>query len=77
MLGGDNGDSFSSNEQVIRDFSNRNSYCTMFSNDESIGCNGSYGMQMFTYRNGKVSAAYFFAEECNIESDSTSKCLNN
>ena len=37
MQGGDNGESFSSNSQVIREFNQHNSYCT-FDNSEGISC---------------------------------------
>ena len=73
-LEGGNEDSFSSNEQVIRDFNHYNSYCTFFTSDERFGCSGSYGMTMLAYMNGKISAYYIFGMGCDVESDSTSSC---
>ena len=75
-LEGGNEDSFSSNEQVIRDFNHYNSYCTFLTNAEKFGCSGSYGMEMFAYMNGKISAYYFYGVGCNVERDSTSSCEN-
>ena len=74
MQGGDNGNSFSSNEQVIRDFNYHNSYCTMSVGNDSVGCSGSYGMEMHTYMDGRISAYYIFGIGCNVGSNSTSSC---
>ena len=76
LKGGDNGDSFSSNEQVIRNFNQYNSYCTFSNGTDFFGCSGSYGMDMYAYMNGKIRAYYLFSIGCNVESDSTSSCWN-
>ena len=77
MQGGDNGNSFSLNEQVIRNFNHHNSSCVMNVRDNVVGCFGSYGMEMNAYKNGKISAYYIFGVGCDIESDSTSSCWSN
>ena len=74
MKGGDNGDSYSSNSQIIKDYNSRHSYCTLDSNSEEIYCNGSYGMKHFASSYGKVSSNYIFGVGCNIESDGSSSC---
>lgn len=76
MQGGDNGNSFSLNEQVIRDFNHYNSYCSISVRDGEFGCSGSYGMEMFAHMNGKISAYYIFGMGCDVASDSTSSCWN-
>ena len=74
MQGGDNGNSFSSNEQVIRDFNHHNSYCVISDRDNEFSCSGSYGMEMSANMNGKISAYYIFGMGCDVESNSTSSC---
>ena len=73
MQGGDK-DSFSLNEQVIRNFNQYNSYCSLISNDDRFGCVGSYGMEMYAYKNGKTTSYYRYGAGCVVESDSTSSC---
>ena len=74
MQGGDNGNSFSSNEQIIKDFNQFHSYCSMYINEDRTGCAGSYGMEMNAYKNGAISAYYMLSMGCDVGSDSTSSC---
>ena len=74
MQGGDNGESFSSNSQVITTFNHDNSYCVIYNSDDYFGCAGSYGMKMYAYTDGRISAYYVFGVGCDVETDSTSIC---
>lgn len=74
MKGGDNGESYETNSQIIRDYNSRHSYCSMSTSTNSTGCSGSYGMSHNTFIDGKVESFYIFSYGCTIESNGSSYC---
>lgn len=74
MKGGDNGEAYETNSQIIRDYNSRHNYCSMVTSTNSTGCEGSYGMSHNTFIDGKVESFYMFSYGCTIESNGSSYC---
>ena len=76
LKGGDNGESYQTNAQIIRDFNSTHSFCIINTNSDGTQCTGSYNMEIRALPNGFVSSCYVYGYCCYINEDGSSYCGN-
>ena len=75
MKGGDNGENYLTNAQIIRDFNSRHSYCTLDNSiDGRTSCSGAYSMYLSASSTGEVSGNLVGGLDCHIDANGVSAC---